>query len=54
MQLDSIAANVRMRSPWEAIDLGFAMVRTWWLIIYPPPRDTPSHLNRFVFASHTL
>ena len=36
MQLESIAANVRMRSNWEAIDLGFAMVRAWWLIIYTP------------------
>lgn len=36
MQLESIAANVRMRSSWEAIDLGFAMIRAWWLIIYTP------------------
>ncbi len=36
MQLESIAANVRTRSNWEAIDLGFAMVRNWWLIIYTP------------------
>ena len=36
MQLESIAANVRMRSSWEAMDLGFAMVRAWWLIIYTP------------------
>ena len=36
MQLESIAANVRMRSSWEAIDLGFAMVRAWWHIIYTP------------------
>ncbi len=36
MQLESIAANVRMRSSWEAIDLGFAMVRAWWSIIYTP------------------
>ena len=36
MQLESIAANVRTRSSWEAIDLGFAMVRAWWSIIYTP------------------
>ena len=36
MQLENIAANVRMRSSWEAIDLGFAMVRAWWFIIYTP------------------
>jgi len=36
MQLESIAANVRLRSSWEAIDLGFAMVRAWWAIIYTP------------------
>jgi hypothetical protein len=36
MQIETIAVNVRSRSPWEAIDLGFAMVRAWWLIIYTP------------------
>ena len=36
MQLESIAANIRARTPWEAIDLGFAMVREWWLLIYTP------------------
>lgn len=30
MQLDSIAVALRPRNPWEAIDLGFGMVRTWW------------------------
>ena len=36
MQIETIAVNVRTRNPWEAIDLGFAMVRAWWLIIYTP------------------
>ena len=36
MQLESITANIRSRTPWEAIDLGFAMVREWWLLIYTP------------------
>lgn len=36
MQIETIAVNVRSRNPWEAIDLGFAMVRAWWLIIYTP------------------
>jgi len=36
MQLESIAVNVRTRTAWEAIDLGFAMVRTWWSSIYTP------------------
>lgn len=30
MQLDSIAVALRPRNPWEAMDLGFGMVRFWW------------------------
>jgi hypothetical protein len=29
MRLDSISVAVRERHPWEAMDLGFAMVRSW-------------------------
>ncbi|PID45019.1 MAG: hypothetical protein CSB47_10265 [Proteobacteria bacterium] len=36
MQLETITANIRSRNAWEAIDLGFAMVRAWWLSIYTP------------------
>ena len=36
MKLQEITANIRLRSPWEAIDLGFAMVQTWWKSIYLP------------------
>lgn len=36
MQLETITANIRNRTPWEAIDLGFAMVRAWWVSIYTP------------------
>lgn len=36
MQIENISVSVRSRNPWEAIDLGFAMVRDWWLIIYTP------------------
>ncbi|RVU83996.1 hypothetical protein EOL70_14410 [Leucothrix sargassi] len=36
MQLESITANIRSRTPWEAVDLGFSMVRTWWMLIYTP------------------
>ena len=36
MQLETITANIRSRTPWEAIDLGFAMVRAWWISIYTP------------------
>lgn len=36
MQLDTITADIRSRTPWEAIDLGFAMVRAWWISIYTP------------------
>ena len=35
MQLEQISANIRLRSPWEAVDLGFAMVQRWWTSIYP-------------------
>ena len=30
MQLDRVALHLRRRGPWEAIDLGCAMARTWW------------------------
>ena len=30
MQLDQITANIRLRNPWEAIDLGFALIRHSW------------------------
>lgn len=36
MQLDQITANIRLRSSWEAIDLGFAMMQHWWRDVYPP------------------
>lgn len=30
MRLENIAIALRPRSPWEAIDLGYAMAQTWW------------------------
>ena len=30
MDLDRFAAAVRPRTPWEAVDLGWALVRAWW------------------------
>ena len=36
MQLDRLAVQLRLRNPWEAIDLGFAMVRTWMREVYAP------------------
>jgi len=36
MNLQEITANIRLRSPWEAIDMGFAMVQHWWKAIYIP------------------
>lgn len=30
MQLDQISANVRTRTAWEGVDLGFAMARQWF------------------------
>jgi len=36
MKLQEVTANIRLRSPWEAIDLGFAMVQAWAKSIYIP------------------
>lgn len=36
MKLQEITANIRLRRTWEAIDMGFAMVQTWWKAIYIP------------------
>ncbi len=36
MNLNDISANIRLRNPWEAMDLGFAMVKKWWKSIYLP------------------
>ncbi len=36
MRLDQIIANIRLRNPWEAIDLGFALIRHSWREIYLP------------------
>lgn len=30
MQLEQIAVVIRPRNQWEAIDLGFSMIRLWW------------------------
>jgi hypothetical protein len=30
LKMDNIAARLRPRSKWEAVDLGFALVRQWW------------------------
>jgi hypothetical protein len=34
VQLDQLSVVLRQRNPFEAIDLGFAMVREWWRGIY--------------------
>jgi hypothetical protein len=34
VQLDQLSVVLRQRNPFEAIDLGFAMVREWWRDIY--------------------
>jgi hypothetical protein len=36
MNLNQITANIRLRSAWEAVDLGFVMVQQWWKAIYLP------------------
>jgi hypothetical protein len=30
MDLERVAAVIRPRTPWEAVDLGFGMARAWW------------------------
>ena len=30
MQLDQMSANIRNRTTWEGVDLGFAMARQWF------------------------
>jgi hypothetical protein len=34
VQLERVAAELRPRSGWEAVDLGFRMVQVWWRPIY--------------------
>jgi hypothetical protein len=34
VQPASLAINLRRRSPWEAMDLGFTMLRRWWRPVY--------------------
>jgi hypothetical protein len=34
VELDRIAAAIRPRTPWESIDLGFALARTWFLPLW--------------------
>src|SRR5688572_1391452 len=34
MQIERTAIALRRREPWEAIDLGFAMLRQWWRPVY--------------------
>jgi hypothetical protein len=36
VQLDRLAVQLRLRNPWEAMDLGFAMIRSWWRQVYAP------------------
>ena len=30
----ALAISLRRRSPWEAMDLGFSMLRRWWRPVY--------------------
>lgn len=34
MQLDRVTIALRTREPWEAVDLGAAMIRAWWRPVY--------------------
>jgi len=34
MQIDRLAAVIRPRTPWEGLDLGFALARGWFLVLF--------------------
>lgn len=34
MELENVTVEIRPRNPWEAMDLGFSMVRRWWKPVY--------------------
>ena len=34
MELDRLALKLRPRGPWEAMDLGFSMLREWWVAAF--------------------
>jgi hypothetical protein len=36
LRLQALAVSLRRRSPWEAIDLGLAMLQRWWRAVYVP------------------
>src|ERR1041384_2799128 len=36
MQPADIAVTLRRRTPWEAMDLGLAMLQRWWRLCYAP------------------
>lgn len=36
MQLEDIRVEIRPRNPWEAMDLGLVLVRTWWKAVFIP------------------
>jgi len=35
MNLDSVTVHIRPRTPWEAIDIGFALARRWFFKLWP-------------------
>ena len=57
MRLDTVTAEIRPRSDWEAVDLGFAMVRrsfwrcvtVWWLTL-----GIPTVIGTVVLWNHPL
>ena len=36
MEIEKLQVKVRPRASWEAVDLGIAMLRTWWVPVYLP------------------
>lgn len=48
---EGLAINLRRRSPWEAMDLGFAMLRRWWRPVYAAHALVFLPLNAAVFAA---
>lgn len=36
MRIEDVTVSIHPRNAWEAIDLGFLLVRNWWRSILPP------------------
>ena len=50
MQPADIAIALRRRSPWEAMDLGLAMLQRWWRRVYAPHLIVSGAIAAIAFA----